>query len=62
MKLEQLKKYNISIRVARLEGVTVGDKAVMWRDIKKCGSQTNNLKALLTAQGQWQANKWKRGS
>ena len=61
-KLDLLKKHKIGILAARPEGATNGGKAMTWRDIKECDPQTNELKALLTAQRQWQANKWKRGS
>ena len=63
LKLELLKKHEIGILVARPEGATVGGKAMTWRDVKdECVPQTNELKALLTAQSQWQANKRKCSS
>ena len=60
-KLELQKKHKIGILAARPEGATVGGKAMTRRDVKDCVPQTNELKALLTAQSQWQANKRKRG-
>ena len=61
-KLELLKKHNIGILTVRPDGATIGGKVMTWRDIKECLPQTNELKTLLTAQSQWQANKQKRGS
>jgi hypothetical protein len=61
-KLELLKKHKIGSFAARPEGATDGGRAMTWRDVKESEPQKNELKALLTTQSQWQANKQKRGS
>jgi len=49
-KLELLKKHKIGILAARPDGATDCGKAMPWGDTKECVPQTNELKALLTAQ------------
>ena len=57
-----IEKYELGILAVRPAGATIGDKAMIWKDMKHCVPQTVELRSMLLEQSHWQAAKRKRGS